>query len=89
MQSAEDGFIDVVELLVAHGADVNATDKYGDSIVGIAKYHGHNQVVELLLAKGAVDTNKPTSREIADHDSADAWAVTSFIMKMNKLKDEN
>jgi ankyrin repeat protein len=70
MQAAEEGFTDVVELLVAQGADVGATDKDGDSIFGIAKHRGHTRLADFLLANGATDSDKPTSRELADREGS-------------------
>jgi cytohesin len=44
---------EVVELLIAKGADVNAKDKYDMTPLHPAAGRGHKEVVELLIAKGA------------------------------------
>ena len=42
-----------VELLLTHGADINAKDKYGRTALMYASKHGHTAIVELLLNHGA------------------------------------
>lgn len=47
------GYIDVVQLLLAHGADVNkATEIHGNAVRAAAQ-GGHKNIVEFLLAQGA------------------------------------
>lgn len=43
----------MVELLLAHEADVNAVNKKGKNIVHVAAERGYARIVELLLANGA------------------------------------
>ena len=45
--------INVVKMLLAKGADINAKDIYDDTIVHFACKKGHIDVVKMLLAKGA------------------------------------
>ena len=47
---------DVVEILLAHGADINATDGVGFTAVHGAAFQGHEDVVE-LLSQRAGDAN--------------------------------
>lgn len=52
------GHLEIAELLLAHGAAVDATDKGGrtplyGAVSGIDLQVGHRDIVELLLAKGA------------------------------------
>lgn len=42
-----------VSRLLTEGADVNAKDKYGDTLLHSAAYEGRKEMVELLIAKGA------------------------------------
>src|SRR5208337_2012632 len=51
--AVENGHKDVVELLLAKGADVNAKDKSGVTPLHIAAQKGHRDVAELLLATKA------------------------------------
>ena len=44
---------EIVELLIAKGADVNVKDKQGSTTLHWAAYHGHKEIAELLIAKGA------------------------------------
>lgn len=51
--AAETGRKDVVELLLAHGADVNVKDLHGETPLHKAVCGGHGQAVESLLAAKA------------------------------------
>ena len=48
--ASEDGDTELVQLLIAAGADANA---WGTMALGSAAYHGHCEVVKLLLESGA------------------------------------
>jgi ankyrin repeat protein len=45
--------MDVVQLLVAKGANVNAKDFTGLAALNVATLEGHEAIVELLISKGA------------------------------------
>ncbi len=47
------GHKEIVELLIAKGAEVNAKDDAGDTALLNAAFCGHKEIVELLIAKGA------------------------------------
>jgi len=51
--AARKGHIEVVELLLANKADVNASDTDGFTPLYVAAQNGHTEVVELLLANKA------------------------------------
>jgi ankyrin repeat protein len=53
MKAAAKGHAQVVELLLAHGAEVNAVDKGGYSALMVAAADGHAASVHLLLDHGA------------------------------------
>jgi len=46
------GHVEMVELLLAEGLDINSGDTDGSSALIAAAYHGHQSVVELLLEHG-------------------------------------
>jgi cytohesin len=46
-------YAEIVSLLLAHGADVNATNSYGQTPLHWAGYFGYFDMAELLVAKGA------------------------------------
>lgn len=49
--------IEKIKSLLKQGADVNATDKYGDTLLGKAAAGGYKYVCEFLITNGA-DVNK-------------------------------
>ena len=52
------GHVNVVELLLSKGANINDKDNSGRSSIIHASIHGHVNVVELLLTKGASINDK-------------------------------
>jgi len=59
------GHADVVELLLKHGAYVNATSFYGSTPLHYAAYNGHANVVKLLLESCADPSAKNNKGETA------------------------
>jgi ankyrin repeat protein len=56
--ASQQGHVDVVRVLVEHGADINkAANDGGATPLYIASYDGHVDVVRVLLEQGA-DINK-------------------------------
>ncbi|KAB8263203.1 hypothetical protein BDV32DRAFT_136253 [Aspergillus pseudonomiae] len=54
--------VDIVEMLILHGADINAKDVFGKTPMSIAIDEGLEDIVNLLLAKGAIaETEHQTS----------------------------
>jgi len=66
---------EIVELLIAEGADVNAKDKLGDTPLQVAAYQGHKEIAELFIANGAYvnakSDNGRTPLDWADGETAD------------------
>ena len=53
MWPAANGHLEVVQALLAKGADVNAKENDGRTALMMASQNGHLEVVQALLAKGA------------------------------------
>lgn len=51
--AVQEGHLDVIQLLLAHGADVNAKDDFGMSLLYQAAGDGNTKIVEHLLDNGA------------------------------------
>jgi len=60
-RAAAEGDIKQVELQLANGAYINATDVSGSTPLHLAVSHGHNNIVELLIAEG-VDIDATDNR---------------------------
>lgn len=63
--ASEAGMMEIVELLVSHGAEVDAGDNENTTPLGVAAVGGHLNVIEFLISKGAdplaVDDNGHTA----------------------------
>jgi len=53
MEAASAGHVDIVKLLISHGADVNAQSTSGNTPLMYACAGGHVECVKTLLAKNA------------------------------------
>jgi predicted acyl esterase/ankyrin repeat protein len=58
--AARFGSTKVAKVLIAHGADIRAKDKWGYQPIHWAAYHDRPEIIELLIAEGA-DVNAKTS----------------------------
>ena len=61
------GNLDKINLLIEGGADINAGNKIGLTPIAAAKISGRDDVVQLLLKKGAKDTNVPPAETLTDN----------------------
>ena len=61
--AAKSGCIDMVELMIQEGCDVNARDDSGWNALHFASYHGHYQIIDRLFA-GGVSAKATTSRKV-------------------------
>jgi len=52
--ASEHGHTDVIQLLIDHGADIDAKNKWGTTPLHLASSHGHTEIVKLLKANGAI-----------------------------------
>ncbi|KAE8164757.1 hypothetical protein BDV40DRAFT_310450 [Aspergillus tamarii] len=55
---------DVVEMLIQHGADVNARSLNGETPLSIARDIGHENIVSMLLGRGAIERQTPMANLI-------------------------
>ena len=74
--AARDGHLNLCELLVKKGADVNLEDKYGQTCIFYAIREGHYDIVEFLIKHGA-NVNKSDKKK---------QTPVSYAMKNNKDK---
>jgi uncharacterized protein len=66
----------LVELLIAHGADVNLANNQGVTALALASTYGRADLAQILVAKGAnvnakaADGSTPLSRALTMHNQA-------------------
>jgi CubicO group peptidase (beta-lactamase class C family) len=65
--AAANGSIDKIKMLIEGGADINAASASGIAPVSAAKIGGREEVVKMLLAKGAKDQPVPNADVIVDN----------------------
>ncbi len=93
--AAEGGHIEIVKVLVAHGAKINAIDKVGLTPLHFAAENGHKEVVSVLCARGADIQARDKNSRMPIHlaamrgDSATVEALISPIAAHVNAKDKN
>ena len=65
--AAGNGNIDKINLLIEGGSDINGVNKNGISPIVAAKISGREDVVQMLLKKGARDNNIPSFESLIDN----------------------
>lgn len=73
MLAVSHGRMDMVQALLAHGADVNIQDDEGSTALMCASEHGHVEIVKLLLARPGCDAT------LSDGVSECDWLMTSIM----------
>lgn len=82
--AADGGHVDILELLVESGANVDEKDKHGMTPLLSAIFEGHKDCVEYLLSKGASKTGTAPSGQ-----SYIECAETDEIKQLLKWKNGN
>lgn len=84
-RAARDGQLEIVQLLLDAGADVNSTGTYGlgtdDAAIELAANYGHLAIVELLIAHGA-DVNQEDSEYGVTAIGAAAWYNHDEVVRL-------
>ncbi len=80
------GHTEIVALLLAHGADVNARSKDGGTALHAAAFLGRVETVKLLLDKGADTTLRHKMGGTAIDGAKLNWLLTKGILSTMKIK---
>jgi ankyrin repeat protein len=83
MIAAEGGYIEILRVLLDHGADANLYNMMGESTLSLAAFRGNAESVRLLLAHGAnPDTKNMDGKsplEMAEHSFAENEEVIQLL----------
>ncbi|KAJ5788731.1 ankyrin repeat-containing protein [Penicillium paradoxum] len=81
--AARDDQLEILSLLLSHGADTEAADDYGWRPLHVACFRGHKHIVEALISEGA-DAHASATRWNNDQEKpsglyqGEAWTGTSL-----------
>ena len=78
IQASRNGRTETVAMLLEKGADMNATDNYGETVLQWASENGHTEIVKMLLEKGA-DVNAKRNCGNAALSSASYGGYTEIV----------
>ena len=84
-RAARDGQLEIVQLLLEGGADVNSTGTFGlgtdDAAITLAATYGHLAIIELLITHGA-DVNQEDSEYGVTAIGAAAWYNHDDVVRL-------
>lgn len=80
------GHLEVVELLLSNGANVNDVDSRNTSSLYGASTNGHTEVLKLLLAKGATIDNASINfaKNTKTKEILDRWPQSMAILALQE-----
>ena len=79
MRAADSGHVEVAELLLNRGADVNAFDSIGWTATHQAAANGHKAVLDLLLENGAAAGKQDSKKQMAPIHKAAAGGYRACV----------
>lgn len=90
INAAAGGSLDKIKLLTDGGADINSVNKNGIAPITVAKISGRDEVIQLLLEKGAKDVTIPSSEIVADNfysslKEKEAPGIAVLVAKEGKI----
>jgi len=86
MLAVSHGRLDLAELLLAAGADVNIQDEDGSTALMCASEHGHVELVKLLLSQPNCDANITDSVRVTSHLQPITAEHGQFALDRNSVK---
>ena len=83
------GSVEVVKLAIIKGAEINAKDSNGDTILDIAKFMDLQKIVNHLISKGAQGANGKSYREHNLDVIYDGFDQANAVKKLFKDDEKN
>jgi squalene cyclase len=88
LASASDALpVEVVQTLIARGADVNARSARGETALGLARLRGATPVVDLLIKAGATDDARPREHSAVPAPAASLRDAVSRSLPLLQQND--
>jgi len=90
-RAVEDDYSYLVALLLEHGADPNIDDDNGDTPLDYAYFRGDKEVIDLLMAKGAIKRDRLSAIEKTHESISEGQehvrAMQTLLSLINKKDD--
>ena len=87
--ASKEGHVELVEMLLNNGANVNAKNSYGVTALHIASREGHTDIVAMLLEKGADVNAKSDGGYTALISASESGHTETVAMLLEKGADVN
>jgi ankyrin repeat protein len=83
--AAEEGWTSYASILIERGADIDKTDKEGDTPLDYAVFHEHHEIADLLRRHGAKDRQGKSAKQRLEDTVYEGFASVDAARRLLSL----